>query len=705
MVRAFVVALLVLGAVASVSATDVQVWLTRGDQASLLEQRPSLTWQPGAGTHATRVHLTPGAVYQVMEGFGASLTDASAWLIQNRLSPTQRAALLAQLFSPEAGIGISYLRMPMGASDFSLTAYTYDDRPAGQTDPNLAYFSIAHDEEYIIPILQQARALNPQLQLMGSPWSPPAWMKTSQSLNGGFLAPQWHAAYAQYFVRYIQAYTAAGLPIQAVTPQNEPLNNTTGVPSAGMTASQQGSFIGHYLGPALAAAGLDTQIVCYDHNWDQWNYPLTVLSDPAAYAYTAGSAFHAYAGDVSAQALVHGYYPEKDIYFTEISGGGWATSFPDNLVWSLHTIIIGATRNWAKTAVFWNLALDETDGPHLPGACGNCRGVVTIDSPTGDVTHEVEYYAIGQASKFVPPGARRMASESLDGTLETVAFRNPDGAEVLIALNPGGASLWFDVVRGGQYFAYRLSAKSVATFVWSAVPADGDYDSDGDVDANDFAALVGSAGSNLLANAGFEEGATGNISAGIPDWGVWGASGWHHDDVGRVIDSKAIKFWWDDTGVWQDVPVVAGNRYTYQVKVLNSSLDPLVGSNGLLKAEFYNSAQGTDPSHRLGDVAVARFYSATDPRDQWVTLSGAVAAPPTADIGRIVLMLADAQSDASGSLNLDEASISAAQAGCLSGPAVPPSDPGCLAVFDFDSDGDVDLADVREFQASITGPS
>ena len=631
------------------------------------------------------------------------MTDSSAWLFQNKLSSTQRATLLAQLFSPQTGIGISYLQVPVGASDFALSAYTYDDRPAGQTDPNLAHFSIAHDQTYIIPILQQAQAQNPSLRLFATPWSPPAWMKTSQSLYGGALATPWRSAYAQYFVRFVQAYAAAGLTVHSIAAQNEPLNDTVAIPSSGMSTTQQSTFIGDYLGPAFAAADLDTQILCYDHNWDQPDYAISVLNDPDAYLYAAGSAFHGYGGDVSAQTTVHDAFPSRDIYFTEISGGDWAASFPDNLVWYLHNIIIGGARNWAKTALFWNIALDENHGPHLAGACADCRGVVTINSTTGAATFEVEYYAIAHASKFIRPGAQRIASESLEGTLETVAFRNPDGTEVLVALNPTGSSLWFDAVRNGQYFAYRLSPRSVATFVWQRISLLGDYDGDGDVDFSDFTALVGAPATNLLTNSGFEDGATGNISAGIPNWGTWGGSGWHHDDAGRVIGTKAIKFWWDDSGAWQDAPVIAGNSYSVSVQALNSTLDPLAGWNGQLKVEFYNSAAGTDPNHLLGQIELDRFYSATDPRDQWVTLAGTVVPPASADLGRVILKLADWQSGVSGSLNFDQASFAAAQVGCLTGPDVTPGDPGCLAVFDFDADGDVDLPDFVAFQRAFTG--
>lgn len=689
-------AILICIGLACAAGADVQVWLTRGDQVSLLEARPSLTFQPGAGTHSTRIRVDPGVSYQRIDGFGAALTDSAAWLMQYRLSTAQREALLAQLFSPVDGIGLSCLRMPLGASDFALSAYTYNDLPPGQTDPTLAHFSIAHDELYIIPLLQQARALNPDLQLMVSPWSPPAWMKTSQSLYGGSLAAGWHATYAQYFVRVLQAYAAHDLAIHALTVQNEPRHNTAAIPSAGMSATQQRLFIGQALGPALAAAGFAPRILCYDHNWDAPDYPLAVLSDPVARSYIAGTAFHGYGGEVAAQTVVHDAYPDKEIHFTEISGGDWATSFPDNLVWFAHNIVIGSTRHWAQTVLAWNLALDENHGPHLPGGCSGCRGVVTIQSATGVVTPEVEYYALGHASRFVRPGARRIASDSFDGTLETVAFRNANGSEVLIALNPSGSSHWFDVVRGGQFFAYRLTPRSVATFVWLSPPT-GDADNDGDVDAADFGALAGTAPTNLLVNAGFEDGATGNLAAGIPGWGTWGNSGWHHDDAGRVIDTKALKLWWDDSGVWQDVPVRAGTQYTYQVQAFNSSFDPLVGWRGQLQAEFYDSTLGTDPSHALANVSVDTYDPASDPLDAWVALSGTVTAPAGADIGRMVLRLSDWQAGVQGALNYDAAALLRLQPGCWSGPDASVTT-GCSATFDFDNDADVDLHDVAMFQ-------
>ncbi len=465
------------------AADTVDVWLTRGDQVSLLEQRPALAWQSGDGTHSTKIHVDPNVTYQTIDGFGASVTDSSAWLIQYELNSAQRNALMDALFARDTGIGISFLRVPMGASDFALSAYTYDDMPAGQTDPTLANFSISHDETYIIPTLLDAAGRTDELKIIASPWSPPAWMKNTQSLWGGSLESQYYAPYAQYFVRFVEGYQAAGVPIYAVTPQNEPLNDTTSMPAATMQTYQQSAFVGDHLGPAFATAAISTKIIAFDHNWSDWNYPVVVLNDAEAGPFIAGAAFHGYAGDVSQQSTFHTFHPDAEVHFTEITGGDWATNFADNLMWGLRNIIIGATRNWSRSALFWNIALDQNHGPRI-GGCSDCRGVVTIDTGSGDVTYEVEYYIIGHASKFVRPGAVRIDSDSLTDTVETAAFVNVDGSKVLIAVNPQSSSRWFDVVVNDQSFAYRLTGKSVATFVWGVI-VPGDFDSDGSADFDD----------------------------------------------------------------------------------------------------------------------------------------------------------------------------------------------------------------------------
>jgi glucosylceramidase len=447
------------------AATGLEIWLTTGNQTALLERQPTALTLPGGGLQATRIQVDAGVRYQVMEGFGAALTDAAAWNIQYRLTPDQRDALMTSLFSPTDGIGISYLRVPVGSSDYSKTSYTYNDMPAGQQDPNLDQFSIAHDLAYIIPQLKQATTLNPQLKIMASPWSPPAWMKTPNVINGGSMNPTYYPALANYFVKFVQAYEAEGVPIDAITIQNEPQHVTSGMPSMGMSASEQALFIRDHLGPAFASQGITTKILAWDHNWDNTDFATIVLGDPGASPYVAGTAWHAYGGQVSAQTTIHNAFPDKDIYFTEISSGDWAVKFGDNLTWNYRNIFIGATTNWAKTALLWNLALDENNGPTIGGAA-NCRGVVTISSTTGEITLNQEYYAIGHSSKFVQPGAVRINSTTWPGSLDTVAYLNPDGSETVLAANSGHLPRTFDLVRQGEYFTYTIPPQSVATFVY-----------------------------------------------------------------------------------------------------------------------------------------------------------------------------------------------------------------------------------------------
>ncbi len=446
------------------SDESVQVWLTLADGSKKLVQESSLNFSAGSGS-GTVVSVAPNTLYQRLEGVGAAMTDSSAWLIDTKLTTVQRDALMDNLFTRTGyGIGLSYLRLPMGASDFALNSYTYDDMPVGQTDPTLANFSISHDTAYIIPVLQDALALNPQLRFMGSPWSAPAWMKTNENLNAGALLPAYRQAFADYHVKFVQAYTAAGIPIDAITPQNEPMNENSSYPTMSMPAADQQTFVRDYLGPAFASAGLDTKILVLDHNWDLTNYALTILNDPAALAYVDGTAFHCYAGQVGNQSVVHTAYPDKGVWFTECSGGAWSTDFGDNMSWNLHNLVIGNFRNWGKSLLLWNVALDENAGPQN-GGCTNCRGVVTIDSSSGDVTYNEEYYILGHVSKFVDPGAYRAESTNYgDGQPENVAFLNPDGSLALVVHST--AATTFDVEWNGQHFTYSLPAKGTVTFKW-----------------------------------------------------------------------------------------------------------------------------------------------------------------------------------------------------------------------------------------------
>ncbi|SDL24624.1 glucosylceramidase [Glycomyces sambucus] len=444
---------------AQAQQAQVQVWVTTADQSRLLAQQPDVSF--GSGGSGPVVNVNAGTSYQVMDGFGASFTDSSAWLVDNELTQSQRDQLMIRLFDDQSGIGLSMVRQPMGASDFTAGGadYTYDDTCCSVGD-----FTIGRDQASVIPVLQQAKGLNPDLKIIGTPWTAPAWMKSSGSLNGGQLNADRFDEYADYFEAYVDAYAAQGLPIYAVTSQNEPQHETGSYPSMRMSWQDQAAFIGDHLGPALADTG--TRIIAWDHNWDQPEYAINVLNDPEANRYLAGSAFHCYAGNVAAQTQVRNAHPGKGVWFTECSGGQWAPDFGSNLKWNTQNLVIGATRNWAKSVTLWNMALDQNHGP-TNGGCADCRGVVTIDTNSGNVTYNVEYYVLGHVSKFVDPGAVRVESSNLGGDIETTAFRNPDGSRVLLALNAGASQRTFTVTEGGRQFGYTLPAGAVATFTWN----------------------------------------------------------------------------------------------------------------------------------------------------------------------------------------------------------------------------------------------
>lgn len=358
-----------------------------------------------------------------MAGFGASITDSSAHLIA---SSPHRNAIMRDLFDPRHGLGLSYLRQPIGASDFVAgDHYTYDDVPAGETDYRLKRFSIDHDRAEILPLLRRAaRALNPRLRVMGTPWSPPAWMKTNQSLVGGRLIDdsRVYDTYGDYFVRYVRAYARAGVPIDALTLQNEPQNrNPSGYPGMDLRDDEEIRLI-ELVGRKLHRAGLSTKLLGYDHNWalhpndtgppdDPANpeYAGALLDDPTARRYLAGTAYHCYFGDPARQSELHEAYPREDVYFTECSGTQSqdpATTFADTPHWHTRYLTVGAVRHWAKTVITWNLALDPSGGPHN-GGCDTCVGIVTIDPQSGKATRTADYYVLGHATRFLAPGARR----------------------------------------------------------------------------------------------------------------------------------------------------------------------------------------------------------------------------------------------------------------------------------------------------------
>ena len=467
------------------------VWITTPDGSELLADRGTVAFTD-APSAAPTIVVDPSRTFQTLTGFGASITDSSAAVLYS-LPATARATAMASLFAPQ-GDGLDFLRQPVGASDFTTgPAYTYDDVPAGQTDYGLAHFSVAHDERQILPLLRQARRLNPALGVLATPWSPPAWMKTGGSLDGGRLIddPRIYRAYAAYLVKFVQAYRADGVPVGYLTVQNEPQNRTpAGYPGTDLPSWQEAKVIAQ-LGPMLRRAGLPTKILGYDHNWtehpgdvaatppdetaDVDAYPRNLLSSGAA-RYLSGVAYHCYYGDPSAMTALHRQFPAQDVYFTECSGSQSsdpATTFSDTLKWHARNLVLGTTRNWAKTVVNWNLALDADGGPHT-GGCATCTGVLTVH-PDGTVTRNAEYYTLGHLARFVKPGAVRVASTSFgttgwNGQVMDTAFRNPDGSTVLVAHNENDDPRAVAVRYAGRTFTYTLPGGALATFVWRGHP-------------------------------------------------------------------------------------------------------------------------------------------------------------------------------------------------------------------------------------------
>jgi glucosylceramidase len=469
-VTAALLAALPAGAIAATGGTPVQAWVTTGDQARLLSREPDARFDAAMVKMAADtpvIVIDPATRYQQIAGFGAAITDASAWLLQKRMTAPQRDALVRELFGrePGKGIGLSFTRLTIGASDFSRNHYSFDDMPPGESDTQLRHFSIEPQRDTVLPTVKAAIKVNPQLKVMASPWSAPGWMKTTDSLVKGTLKPEAFDAYARYLNRYVDAMKGEGVTISALTLQNEPHFEPDNYPGMRVDPAKRAAFIGGHLGPLLARANPGTAIFDWDHNWDEPESPAAVLQDARAARYVSGIAWHCYAGNVGVQATLHDKFPGKDTWFTECSGGRWSPDWAKNLQFFTRTLVIDTTRGWARGVLFWNLALDENDSPHL-GGCTDCRGVVTIDSKSGAVTRNVEYYALAHASRFVLPGAFRIASSEETGGLANVAFRNPDGSIALLVANGAAKPQTFAVKVGKQSFRYTLPASSVASFAW-----------------------------------------------------------------------------------------------------------------------------------------------------------------------------------------------------------------------------------------------
>jgi len=474
------------------TAPRAHVWLTTPESGGQrLADRGTVPFTKGASDKLT-ISVDPSLRYQRMDGFGASITDSSASLLMG-LSPAARDATMRDLFTADK---LSFLRQPVGSSDFvDGPHYTFDDVAAGETDFDLSEFTIEHDRAEILPLLRQALRLNPDLKVMGTPWSPPAWMKANDSLIGGRMKddPRVYRAYANYLVKFVQAYEAEGVPVYGLTIQNEPQNrHPSGYPGTDLPVRQAVQVIDR-LGPALKAAGLTTKIFGYDHNWSlhpadaeatppgedpEAEYPTDLLESSAG-RWLAGTAYHCYSGDQKRMTELHQRFPGKDIWFTECSGSHGPTDppaqvFSDTLKWHARNLTLGVTRNWAKSMVTWNLALRPDGGPHN-GGCDTCTGVVTVQDD-GTVTRNAEYYTLGHLSRFVQPDAWRVASTSYgttawNGMPMSSAFVNPDGSTALLVHNEHDDPRTIAVAVGGQSFDYTLPGGALATFTWPASTA------------------------------------------------------------------------------------------------------------------------------------------------------------------------------------------------------------------------------------------
>ncbi|MGB7758510.1 MAG: carbohydrate-binding protein [Bryobacteraceae bacterium] len=488
MSSAFAVLCLWTAGSAPASAQVVSVWLTTDDQKTLMAPQPPVEFTPGTQSQLASIYISESQAEQTIEGFGASMTDSAAYLLNEVVPKAALGGVMQSLFSHSQGIGVSFLRNPMGASDIARYLYSYDDTSADSANSSLPNFSISHDQADILPLLLQAQAINPQIKMLGTPWSPPAWMKGNDSMLGGTnattaqLLPAQYAAFANYLVKYVQAYAATGVPVDYLTIQNEPLNVPEYDPGESMPATSQLTILKNNVLPALAAANITTKILVYDHNWDTPSYPETVFGDAALAAspQIAGVAWHWYGGPPGSMTTLHNLYPQFGQYVTEASGGTWIN---DEVITDFE-MIIHSMRNWSRSYVKWSLALDQNRGPYIPGGCGTCSGLITVNNPGGAVTKTIDYYTLGHFSKFVLPGAVRVWSNNALGLI-SAAFVNPprpadgiradrsgarDRSRALVVYNDSTSPQAFQIVWYGKSFQYSLPSYAGATFQWDASP-------------------------------------------------------------------------------------------------------------------------------------------------------------------------------------------------------------------------------------------
>ncbi len=438
-------------------AGNIKSWVSA--QQLRCAQSQTISWQQASGKPSEpAIVLNPGKKFQAILGFGAAFTDAACYMF-NQLSGAAREQVFHEMFHPSE-MGLNVCRTCMGASDYSTQAYSYDE---GDPDPELKRFSIAHDQEYILPILRQARQMNPDLFLFSSPWSPPGWMKSSGTMLGGSIRRRYIGIYSQYFLKFLQAYAAEGVPVQAVTPQNEVDTDQDGkMPACILPQEYEIEFV-KALGPLLQKNSLATKIWILDHNYNLWGRAICELEDPGLRALCDGVAWHAYVGTPEMMSRVHDAFPDVAMHWTE---GGPDYTNPDYLTdWTKWGRTFTATlRNWCDSITGWNLALDEKGRPNIgPFPCG---GVVTIHSQTKEITRSGQYWAFAHFARFIRRGARRFDSQTTLSGVDHVGVENPDGQRVLVLSN-SASERRVTLQMGGMSADVNLKSDSVTTLVWA----------------------------------------------------------------------------------------------------------------------------------------------------------------------------------------------------------------------------------------------
>ncbi len=442
------------------SIVTIHSWFTSADQTFLFSKQNQLI-NIDDSRDPIHIEIDTSKTKQSIEGFGYTLTEASAYLIR-RLSPDKKQELLLNLFdSSSTSVGINYLRIGIGATDLSKSVYSYDDLPMHSLDTSLSKFNFSVDSVDLIPLIQEILSVNPDLEIIATPWSAPPWMKNNKSSIGGKLALQHYPTYARYIAYYIQKMKSLGISIEAITPQNEPLNDHNN-PSMIMTAQEQLDFIKYHLGPEFRKQGIRTKIIIYDHNCDLPDYPLTILKDTLASQYIDGSAFHLYNGDIGAMTKVHDQFPDKNIYFTE-QWTGAKGDFGGDLLWHMKNVVIGSLQNWSKTIFEWNMANDTAYAYHTDGGCHECKGAFTIGT---DYKQNVAYFVLAHVSKFVPRGSKVLDTNSPISIPHAIII-TPENKMVLIVINEHDAELQFSFQMGDKTGHAKIKSKGVATFVWS----------------------------------------------------------------------------------------------------------------------------------------------------------------------------------------------------------------------------------------------